>query len=206
MTLYEYLIDKYGYNEPILSSEITFRNYSKAWIFKELNRLCDEKQLLRFEKGIYYIPTQTVLGLSVLNPQKVIEKKYVQSGGNVFGYYSGQTFLNKLGLSTQMPNVVEIYTNNESAKVRDINVGNLNVRLRRSRVTVNNKNVAALSFLELMNSFPADFMDEYKRRAIDEYISKNNISRADITKYAPQFPDKAMRNMIESEVIYSVTQ
>ena len=29
---------------------------------------------MRFDKGIYYIPTQTVLGKSILNPRKVIEK------------------------------------------------------------------------------------------------------------------------------------
>ena len=46
-----------------------------------INVLCEEEKLIRFEKGIYYIPTDTVLGKSVLNPRKVIEKKYINDKG-----------------------------------------------------------------------------------------------------------------------------
>ena len=37
-------------------------------------------------------------------------------------------------------------------------------------------------------------------------LADRNITRKDITTYAPFFPDKAMRTLIESEVIYSVAQ
>ena len=50
-----------------------------------------------------------------------------------------------------------------------------------------------------------DCFDEEKRQVVTEYILKNKISRRDITRYAPAYPDRAMRAMIESEVIYSVT-
>lgn len=36
MTLYESLLEKYGVNEPILLSEITFKSYSRPWIMKQL--------------------------------------------------------------------------------------------------------------------------------------------------------------------------
>ena len=74
MTLYEYLLQQYGTNEPIMSAEITFKAYSRPWLMKQLKVLCEEEKIIRFEKGIYYIPTNTVLGKSVLNPRKVIEK------------------------------------------------------------------------------------------------------------------------------------
>ncbi len=206
VTLYDYLLNDFGYNEPFFSSEIEFEKYSKPWIYKELNKLCVENKILKYEKGVYYIPKQTAIGSSILNPARVIEKKYIKSREKVFGYYSGQTILNKIGLSTQMPNITEIYTNNESAKVRDINVGRQKVRLRRSRTNITEDNAAILCFLEIMNSLPGSDVGEQEKAILSCYIKENKIRRKDITAYAPMFPDKAMRTMIESEVIYSVTQ
>lgn len=205
MTLYDSLLKEYGYNEPILINEIQFQGYSRPWINKEINRLCDKNKLVRFEKGIYYIPKQTLLGNSILNPNKVIEKKYIRSNKDIFGYYSGYYLLNQLGITEQMPNIIEIYTNNESSKARDVCVGSQTVRLRRARTDVTSENAAVLTFLELMNIIDTDCFDEEKRQVVTEYILKNKISRRDITRYAPAYPDRAMRAMIESEVIYSVT-
>ena len=204
MSLYDYLLDTYGYNEPFFSSEIEFENYSKPWLYKELSNLCAEEKIIKFEKGIYYIPKQTLLGYSMISPSKVIEKKYIKSGEKIFGYYSGQTILNKIGLSTQMPNITEIYTNNESSKVRDINVGKQKVRLRRSRVAITEDNAPVLCFFEIMNLLPGNAIEDQNREILTRYIKENNIRRKDITAYAPMFPDKAMRTMIESEVIYSI--
>lgn len=204
MEFYEYLINTYGYNEPILLSEISFNTYSNAWIAKEVGQLCKEEKIIRFEKGIYYIPTDTPLGKSKLDPYKVITKKYIQYGQETIGYYSGSTLLNKLGLSTQIPNTLEIFTNNEPSRMRKIQLGNQQIILRRSRITINNKNVATLSLLELMNNTNASFYDDEKRVIIANYLSKNGITRKTISTYSPFFPDKAMRTLIESEIIYSV--
>ena len=206
MTLYNALLEEYGYNEPILTSEIQFNDYSKPWIYKELNRLCDDDKLKRFEKGIYYIPKETPFGLSVLNPSKVVEKKYIKSNNETFGYYAGYYLLNILGISNQVPNVIEVYSNNESSKLREVKVGSQNVRVRKSRVDVTRENVAVLTFMELMNVIDVDTLNNEKKAAIIKFMMDAKISRKDITKYAPAYPDRAMRAMIESEMIYNVAQ
>lgn len=205
MLFFDYLFEQFGVNEPIMSNEIAFENYSKPWIYKQLNALVAEGKLIRFEKGIYYIPTDTVFGKSLLNPRKVIEKKYISDGNNTIGYYSGVTFQNQLRLTTQMSNVIEIYTNNEPSNVRDVFVGNQKVLLRKARTTITDSNVAVLTFLELMNDITPSFLDDERKMIIKNYIKNNSITRKKITEYAPVFPDKVMRNLIESEVIYSVT-
>ena len=205
MLFFDYLFEQFGTNEPIMSNEITFGNYSKPWIYKQLNALVNEGRLIRFEKGVYYIPTETVFGKSLLNPRKVIEKKYISDGNNTIGYYSGVTFQNQLRLTTQMSNVIEIYTNNEPSNVRDVFVGNQKVLLRKARTTITESNVAVLTFLELMNDITPSFLDDERKMIIKNYIKNNSITRKKITEYAPVFPDKVMRNLIESEVIYSVT-
>ncbi|MDO4168142.1 MAG: DUF6088 family protein [Eubacteriales bacterium] len=206
MTLFESILQQYGTNEPILSSEVAFQGYSRPWIYKQLNRLCEDGKLVRYEKGVYYIPTQTPFGKSLLNPRKVIERKYISQRGDVVGYYSGMTFQNQLRLTTQMPNIIELYTNNEMTRVRDVFVGTQKVLLRRARIKITAENADVLSFLELMNDLASDVIDDEKKAIITRFISDRKITRKDISTYAPVFPDKAMRTLIESEVIYSVTQ
>ncbi len=206
MSLYDYLYDKFGKNNPFFTSDIEYKNYSRPWLYKELNKLCDESKIIRFERGLYYIPEETIFGPSILNPNKVIEKKYIFDGEQVIGYYSGISFLNLLGLTTQMSNVIEVYTNNEPSNVRTLMVGTQRVLLRKSRADITRENVAVLSFLELMNFVPFGFINDERQGILMKYIKKNGINRKAISQYAPLFPDKAIRNLVESELIYSVEQ
>lgn len=206
MNLYDCLLNEFGTNEPFYTAEINCGEYSKPWLYKELNKLCKNGKIVRYERGLYYIPTKTVFGTSILDPNKVIIKKYINNGKETVGFYSGLTLLNQLHLTTQCPNVIEIHTNNEPSNVRDTLVGNQKVILRRARTTVNTDNAAVLCFLEMMNAIPSEFVDKNKKKLIEKYISDNNITRKDILRYVPLFPDKAIRTLVESELIYSVTQ
>lgn len=206
MGFFEYLLNLYGYNEPIFYNEIRYKNYSRPWLQKELTALCKQEKLLRFEKGIYYIPNVTMLGVSRMDAKKVINKKYIDNGKDIIGYYSGVTFLNMLGLSAQVPNVSEIYTNNENARIREVPVGSQRVILRKAREKISRDNVAVLSFLELMNFTDAAFYDGEKTEIVKQYMEKTGITQKAILKYAPSFPDKAMRTLVESGVIFHVVQ
>lgn len=206
MSLYENLVQRFGYNEPIMTTEINYKSYSRPWIYKEMNRLCESGNVVHYDKGVYYIPTQTALGQSLLNPLRVIEKKYLSENGRAVGYFSGVSLLNKMGISTQVPSILEIYTNKETSQVREVKVGRQRVVLRKARTKINSQNVAVLSFLEMMNGVSPSYFNDERRKTVREYIRQNRITRKDITKYAPYFPDKVMRNLIESEVIYDVTQ
>ena len=201
MTLYEKLLNEYGYGNPFSFEEIKFNNYSLPWRKKELNKLVSENRIIRYERGIYYIPEKTIFGNSSLNPQKIIEKKYLS---NASGYYSGLSFANKIGITTQMPNVIEIYTNNEKSRVREITVNNLKVIIRKARVNITSDNVYVLSFLELMNSFSLDYYNNERKDLIIDYIKEKRINRQQITKYSPYYPDRVMRNLVESEIIYDI--
>lgn len=206
MEFFDCLLDTYGRNEAILSREIAFQGYSAPWIKKALKNLCDEGKVVRFERGVYYIPEDTPLGRGRLDPRKVIAKKYICDGSGIIGYFSGLTFLNMLGLSSQMPNVLELYTNKEPSRVREVPVGSQRVLLRRARTAIDSDNAATLSFLELMNFTDAAFYDACKKKTVAAYIEDNGITRSSIAKYAPCFPDRAMRTLVESGVVYDVAR
>ena len=206
MDFFDYLLCIYGYNEAIFAAQISYEGYSVPWIKKKLKKFCDEGMIIRFSKGVYYIPKNTPLGKSKLDPYKVIVKKYIDDGNGKIGYFSGITFLNMLGLSEQMSNTIEIYTNNEPSRVREVVVGTQKVLLRRARTEINSSNAAVLSFLELMNFTDTNFYDFDKKKIVADFICKNGITRQYVSDYSPYFPDKAIRTLVESGVIYDVAQ
>ena len=206
MTLYESLLNCFGYNEPFKTSEINFEDYSKEKICMEMTKLCKKGKVVRFETGIYYIPKINKFGTVIFNQSKIVDKKYIKDGEQVFGYYSDTELEYRLGLTKVKPNTIVIYTNGETTRMRRVMVGSQRIILRKPRTKIDKFNVSVLCFLELMNGIDIATLDEYKRKLIADYITENRITQRQITKYIPYFPDKTCRNLIESEVIYRVPQ
>jgi len=204
MNFREYMKEKYGCNEPIYVEEIQYEGYSRPWIFKELKKLVDSGELKRFSSGVYYFPTKMFFGDSFLDPRKVVQKRFLGSGGEVYGYVAGLPLLNQAGLSTQVPNMLELVTNNESTRVRDINVGPQRVRARRARTTITKQNANALQFLDLMSSITPGNMDDTERFMLRKFMRDAGVTREGIMQYAGLFPARAMKNMIESGVAYDL--
>ena len=206
MTLYESLLNRFGYNEPFKTSEIKFEDYSKEKICIEMTKLCKKGKVVRFETGIYYIPKTNKFGTVIFNQSKIVEKKYIKDDERVFGYYSGTELEYRLGLTKVKPNTIVIYTNGETTRMRRVMVTSQRIILRKPRTKIDKHNAPVLCFLELMNGIEVETIDEYKRKLISDYIAENRITQKQITKYIPYFPDKTCRNLIESEVIYRVPQ
>ena len=206
MTLYESLLNCFGYNEPFKTSEINFEDYSKEKICIEMTKLCKKGKVVRFETGIYYIPKTNKFGTVIFNQSKIVDKKYIKDGEQVFGYYSGTELEYRLGLTKVKPNTIVIYTNGETTRMRRVMVGSQRIILRKPRTKIDKFNAPVLCFLELMNGIDVETLDEYKQKLISDYITENRITQRQITKYIPYFPDKTCRNLIESEVIYRVPQ
>ena len=204
MSFSEYLIEKYGCNEPIYVDEIQYEGYSRPWIFKELKKLVDSGELKRFSSGVYYFPTKMFYGESHLDPRKVVQKRFLGNNGEVYGYVAGLSLLNQAGLSTQVPNMLELVTNNESTRVRDISIGPQLVRARRARTTVTKQNANALQCLDLMSSITPANMDDTERFMLRKFMKDSGVTREDVMKYAGLFPARAMKNMIECGVAYDL--
>ena len=204
MALGDYLKEKYGFNEPIYFEDIKFKNYSRPWLFNELKKLVESGEIKRFDTGIYYFPIKMFFGDSFLDPRKVVERRFISNGDDVYGYIAGASLLNQTGLSTQMPNLIELVTNNETTRVRNINVGTQQVRARRSRTTVTKDNVKVLQFLDLMNSITSAVMEETEQFMLRKFVKDSGVIRNAITQYAGLFPAKAMKNMIESGIVYEL--
>ena len=206
MTFREYLQDKFGINEPIYLEEINYENYSRPWVLKELRKLVEKEEIKRFDKGIYYFSVKREWGDSMVDTNKIIERRFISDGNEVYGYITGLSLWNKSGLSTQVPNLLEVATNKESTRVRDIYVGYRRVRARKSRTEITKDNVRTLQFLDLMNIMqpPAslDGAESFMLKKFVERVKEAGVTKETISQYIELYPAKAYKNLIESGVIY----
>lgn len=202
MELINTLQTKYGANEPIFFDEIakSGKDYTRARIYQLINAALDSGVLARFGYDCYYIPTKTPFGQSLLNPRRVIEKKYVQDNGEIYGYYTGMMLLNMFGITTQMPNVIEIYTNNEATKSRRVNINNQTVIVKKARTKIDKTNYRQMMILELFNIMDKDSINAQTSQKIIDYMKSNGITIKDVMQYADKVPARAIKNFMRSEV------
>ncbi|MEG0108587.1 MAG: hypothetical protein RR705_07025, partial [Lachnospiraceae bacterium] len=114
--LWDYLLENCKAGDPIFLSEVKIAGMTETNLRQSFKVLTDNGKLRRYDSGIYYIPTSSRLkGGAMLPAEKVIEQRYLLRNSNVFGYYAGYTFANMLGISTQVPTVREVVSNNTSA-------------------------------------------------------------------------------------------
>lgn len=195
--LYDYLLENYKANEPIFVSDISIP-VSNANLRQMFKSLCDSEKIKRFDTGIYYIPKASILKSGVpLAADEVAIAKYIVRKGKVDGYFSGYTFANQLGISTQVPYVKEIVSNNASTKVKEVKVKNKRILLRKARTEITNENYVVLQFLDLLKDleqyYDIDF--ELVCERLERYVRDEKIKKADIDKYIEDFPDKVYKNL-----------
>lgn len=189
--LYDYLIENYKVAEPIFFSDIEIEGITRSAINQQLKKLCDEEKLMKYEDGVYYLPKKSRLSGAVgINADMVAKYKYIARRGKVDGFYSGNAFANQIGISTQVPNKVEIVSNNIAAKVREISIGKRKFIVRKANVEVTETNVYVLQMLELLKNLDAYLDEDYAdaKEKFKKYINVHGITRADVDMYIREYP------------------
>ena len=135
----------------------------------------------------------------------VIEKKYLRNEKNIYGVYSGIKLFNTFSMTTQMAAVVEVVTNNESAKYREIQVKNRRFILRRSRCRIDKDNAAAYTVLQLFSEFDKnDKLNDNAKRRLLEYIAVTGVTKEQLFTLSMKFPPKTAQNLIGSGILNEV--
>lgn len=202
--LYEYLKKNYKPNEPIFLADIDLE-VSNNYLRQMFKVLCDEGKIKRYDTGIYYLPSVSRLkGGTVMAPDMVARYKYISRNGKIEGYYSGYTFANQLGLTTQVPFNIEIVSNSASAKYREVKVKNQKVILRKPKAVVTKDNCNVLQLLDLLKDVElyADEENADTRELIVKYIRDNSITMEKLDQYISLYPDKVYKNLYEMRLYY----
>lgn len=84
---------------------------AKTLVNVNLPRIAENYDLVRYQKGIYYKAQNTPFGKTKLNPALITRDRYTHKNGVITGYETGASFLNQIGLTTQIPKYKKYATN-----------------------------------------------------------------------------------------------
>ncbi|WP_080801851.1 DUF6088 family protein [Arabiibacter massiliensis] len=197
----ETLLERFGYDKPILPEDVIslFPDVTRAAVYQNIDASMERGFLERYKRGVYYIAQDGIFGKTTPSAEDVVERKYITDGDDVYGYYSGLTLENKVGVSTQVPAVLEITTNKSSRWIREVKPfgGWRKIVIRKPRTEVSRSNVDALMFLDLITRRPPSSMDSYELRALKALAAK--AGRDKVAECAACYPGKTSKMLLESE-------
>lgn len=184
----DYIIQFYNENDK----EKVFNNVKAI-----LNRMNKEGIIETAHKGIYYIPVENIFGKMLLGNRQIIQYKYIMDKkGNIKGYITGAKLFNNMHLTTQVPNIIDIATN-ECKNFNKYENKNLNVIIRKPKVEVNNNNYKYLQLFDLIeNKDNIDIEVENPDEVIYNFIAENELDFEKIIKYAMDTKSRTVINKI----------
>ena len=205
MDIVSYLKDIYGYATPIFLKDIRIGRKSKTAIRKELSRAVLENKIIRRSQGVYYFREDDELA-DELSFTEIVLKKYIKDDYgfpglnlNIYGYFSGQTFLNQIGISQQVPAVLEVTTNNTSCK-RIYHSGKYRCMLRKGRTEINRLNYKALQFFDMLSGSLTDEEIRENKELLYRYIEKT-LTKNDFLKNIKFYSNRVMKIIVEEGLI-----
>lgn len=89
----------------------------KEAIIKALNRMVTSGKIEKLSKGRYFKPEKTPFGTLQPNQEQIV-KDLISENGKVMGYLTGYSIYNKLGLTTQVSNIIQIGKNQTRPKFK----------------------------------------------------------------------------------------
>lgn len=205
------LKEAYGYDVPIFLSQIRIGGKTKEAIRKDLSRAVKKGEIDRYDDGIYYFSrlVPTLNRKSTVSYEDIITKKFIRDDYgidgldiNTYGYYSGYTFQNQIGISTQVPATEEITTNNTSCN-RIYHCNGMRTILRKPPIKITAQNYKALQFFEMFN-WLSEWEYEDNKELLFKYYKKNLI--LDDFKYSKYFKGKCLMRFYKDMIDYEITR
>lgn len=134
-----------------LGEVFTYRYFStgpdeEQALAQALSRLVRAGKLVRVEKGKYYKPVTTQFGTMRPSEAEVI-KTLTKRGNESIGYLTGTSLYNRLGLTTQLSNVITV-ARNTRLPLKELNGYKIKFVIRSFKIKE-----ADIPFLQLLDAF-----------------------------------------------------
>lgn len=119
---------------------------SPTAVIKAMSRLVAESKIERLSKGKFYLPKEGLLG--VLKPSDTeLVRSVLYKNGCLYGYITGLSLYNKLGLTTQVPNTITIaYKGGRQTK----DFGTIKIKTVPANAPIEESNVKLLQYLDVL--------------------------------------------------------
>ena len=203
------LKEAYGYNSPIILRRVRIGGKSKTAIRQDLSRAYKKGEINKIVNGVYYFGS----GVTLVNEKyylDMIEEKYIRNDYgytnldiDIYGYYTGDKFLEQVGIKkTHKNGVIEIVTNNTSSK-RTLKHDDLVVVIRKSKVGVNKNNHKILQFLDMFYSLNNEEVKANKEIILSYFM--NNLTVESVNEYLSYYPKRIKKTLMTLEIIKKLT-
>ncbi len=139
-----YMVDRLPKGYVFTYADFVNEVNKREAIIKALNRLVASGKISKLSKGKFYKPESTVFGALTPNEYQVV-KDLLEENGKITGYLTGYSIYNKLGLTTQVSNTIEIGKNNIRSK---FSREPYTIRFVKQKNTITKENVPLLQLLD----------------------------------------------------------
>lgn len=192
-------ISGFPYNVPIYTEDVAKKlanhfvielEQAKTLVNVNLPRLANTHDLVRYQKGIYYKAQNTAFGKTKLNPALINRDLYTRKGGKITGYETGASFLNQIGLTTQIPKFRKYATNTFKQYGCRVNKKRM-VILQKPPVEITADNYLYLQLLDAIANKDQIAFDAYRpEKIILDYIHDKDLDFRKLVGYAGKYYNK----------------
>lgn len=180
-------------------SQIKDDGASEPALKEDLLRLTKAGKLQRYSYGMYYLD-----GGIVPNPVQAIELRYLKNGNDVFGFYTGPSFVAwALGHEPNASDKIEIMSNRATSGKKSVYMFSKRFVLRKPYVPVTADNVALNAFLSYIAMASLDEINK-NYSFLATYIRQKHLSANDVMTEAAVFPAKTSSKLIATDLYRSL--
>ena len=147
------------------------------------------KDILRYQKGVYYRPDKNILGPVPLSRGEQIYSEYVENNIGKIGYLTGPSLYLKLGLSTQVPK--DTYYASNNVKKREKILKEVNIVIRPTKTAIDNNNYRYFQILDLIENKDNIFIEtDLADKVVWEFLEANCLQYHILIGYAGRYYSK----------------
>jgi len=141
----------------------------KEAIIKALNRMASAGEIEKLSKGKYFKAEKTPFGTLQPNQEQIV-KDLLYENGKVVGYLTGYSIYNKLGLTTQVSNIIQIGKNHTRPKFKR---ERYTISMIKQKNIITKRNIPLLQILDSM---------KYIKKIPDTTIERSCLRILEITR------------------------
>lgn len=156
---------------------------------KAIERLINREEISRISNGLFYKPRITVFGKLTPNESEQL-KPYLYENNKRIAYITGLSLYNRMGLSSQIPQSLQVACRSKRIIIR---LGNTQVKAVKSYIDVTEKNIPLLEILDALKDFKL-IPDMDKKSAIKilslliKKLKNNEVTK--LLQYSLSYPPR----------------
>ena len=201
--------ESFEVGEPIFTNEIlALFDLSRQRVMELLKKSIDNGDIKKIERGVYYIPKYEkgeIYGYkyetdNAPNYEEIIDKKYRRNkDGNIYGIDDGMVLENRLHLTSQVPSVHLLVSNNTKKKYNKVKILGEEVEIRKPYTKITKDNYREYEVLQVLNVLKN--VRKYEIERLKEDIKKEHKNKRVMRELLPYFPKRVQYRVKKYEVL-----